>query len=148
MRLAWLRARCFVHATEDEDRVRTALLWSIAQADEPKARAKVHRSAAKGHYGQDIVVLEATLKREAEVEEALGRLRADPDVRAQIEDTLLRRLDEDDVLHVRLDKQAAVTGQTRLNEGSDAIVVRVKGLRPRDVTPARAWKQALGGAES
>jgi RNA-binding protein len=143
MRFHWLRARAFVHATEDEQRVQETLLWLVAQDENPRAYGQVHRQRTKGHYGNEILLLEASLKKAPDVEAALARLLSEPGLRAQVTETLLRRLDEDHVLHLRLDKQAAVGRRVQLSEGSDAVVVTVKTLLTKDEVPARAWAERL-----
>jgi RNA binding exosome subunit len=143
MRFHWLRARVFVHATEDEPRVHRALLAAMAQTDVPRAGDRITRSRTKGHYGNEILVLEGTLKRGADIEAALRGLLAHTQLRTLLRETLLRRLDPDGVLHVRLDKQAAVGGVWSTTEGSDAIVVTVKAQVHPGQTLAQLWARFL-----
>lgn len=145
MRFHWLRARAFVHATEDEARVLEALLRLLGLAGDPKGRDRVSRQRAKGHYGNDIVVLEGSLKRDADVEATMRRVLENPGVRAAVRDTLLRRLDEDDVLHIRLDKQTLVQGRHSLTEGSDAVVVTAKAALQKGELAPKAWATFLDG---
>lgn len=143
MRFHWLRARAFVHATEDETRVKEALLWLLGQEEVPGAYGHIQRQRSKGHYGNEILLLEASLKKQPDIEAALGRLFAEASLRETVSETLLRRLDEDRVLHVRLDKQAAVERRLVLGEGSDSVVVTVKAVQTKDEVPARAWSHFL-----
>ena len=109
--------RAFVAATEAEERVYKALsifvpLDSIIVTD------------AKGHFGNDIKILEATLKkkdgliffrilREQLPREDLLRLRRE----------LSSRIDDSCHFHLRLDKQAAYRSLVRLTDSKDAIDV-------------------------
>lgn len=109
--------RAFVAATEDEGRVKEALsiflpLDSISSA------------SAVGHFGNQIKILEAGLKKKDS--QSFFRI-----LREQLpRDQLLRlrreipeRVDEENRFHLRLDKQAAFQGTVRLTESKDAIDV-------------------------
>lgn len=144
MRLLSARYRVFVHATEDEARVRDALLWAMAQLEAPRAADLVERKRVKGHYGNDILILEAALKRAADLEAALGRLRSSEAFRQALGAQLGRFVDEDGALHVRLDKQAAVERRLEMTLGSDAIVVVAKAKTVQGDPVLRAWSRLLG----
>lgn len=109
--------RAFVAATEDEQRVREALSIFVPLDG-------ISAASAKGHYGNDIKILETTLKkrdapaffqilREQLPREDLNRLRREAN----------ERLDEQSHFHLRLDKQAAYRGMVRLTDSTDAIDV-------------------------
>ncbi len=119
-----LVAEAFSHATESEERVARALSTAA-----PGAR--VERKALGGHFGQPLVRLTATTREGAQIAAAIERLRAAAG--SEIARTAARRLSEDRVLHLRLDKQAAAEGELRLCEASqgDVIVVRLRLRVPR-----------------
>ncbi len=109
--------RAFVAATEDEGRVREALSVFV-----PLDR--ISAAAAEGHFGNEIKILEAVLKkkearaffqilREQLPKEELVRLRREMD----------ERLEGDSHFHLRLDKQAAYKGMVRLTDSADAVDV-------------------------
>ncbi len=107
--------RAFVAATEDEGRVREALGTFV-----PLDRISV--ITATGHFGNEIKILEATLrKRESQTFfQILREQLPDEDLlllRRQIPD----RLEGDSHFHLRLDKQAAYKGLLRLTESADAL---------------------------
>lgn len=147
MRVASVRARAFVHATEDEARVRDGLLWCLGILGQKGAEHRVHRSRLKGHWGNDILLLEAALKERPAAERTLATLVADAPLRDEALRSLERRLDEDKVLHLRLDKQAAVLRRLQLCESPDAIVVLLKGIAGPGEEPRSGWTQLLSGAE-
>ncbi len=109
--------RAFVAATEDAGRVREALGIFV-----PLDRISV--TTAVGHFGNEIKILEATLKkkesqtffqilREQLPNEDLLRLRREmPD-----------RLEGESRFYLRLDKQSAYKGLLRLTESTDAVDV-------------------------
>ena len=109
--------RAFVAATEAEDRVYKALSIFVPLDS-------IISTAAKGHFGNDIKILEATLKkkdgliffrilREQLPREDLLRLRRE----------LSARVDDSCHFHLRLDKQAAYKGLVQLTDSKDAIDV-------------------------
>lgn len=109
--------RAFIAATEAEERVYKALSIFVPLDS-------INATAAKGHFGNDIKILEATLKkkdgliffrilREQLPREDLLRLRRE----------ISSRVDESSHLHLRLDKQAAYKGLVRLTDSKDAIDV-------------------------
>ena len=133
----------FVHATESEERVRGAI-----EALAPGA--KVARAALGGHFGQALVRLTASSKEGAVVEAAVAALRgaAGPAIAAAAG----RRLSDDLVLHLRVDKQRALRGEVALlDQGpGDVLVVRLKVRAPR-LTPEAAVaivQQAFGNPRS
>lgn len=104
-------------ATEDEQRVREALSIFVPLDS-------ISATSVNGHFGNDIKILEATLKkrdarsffqilREQLPREDLNRLRRE----------VQERLDEQNHFHFRLDKQTAYRGLVRLTDSSDAIAV-------------------------
>ncbi|HOT06764.1 MAG: hypothetical protein A4E45_00850 [Methanosaeta sp. PtaB.Bin039] len=109
--------RAFVSATEDPERVKKAL-GIFVPLD------LVLSSSAKGFYGNEIVILEATLKRK----EGMGFFRIlkeqlpPPDI-ARLKREAEARTDEDCQFHLRLDKQAAYQGRVELTDSRDAIDV-------------------------
>lgn len=109
--------RAFVAATEDEQRVREALSIFVPLD-------AVSATSVIGHFGNEIKILEATLKKrdgraffqilhEQLPREDLNRLRRE----------VQERLDEQNHFYLRLDKQAAYRGMVRLTDSTDAIAV-------------------------
>lgn len=110
--------RTFVHATEDEGRVRAAL-------DFVSGGAPVERSEVEGYHGNPIVVLQAQIGRAGDIEQFWRMLSGEgqlTDIGRQLE----RRFDDDLTLHMKLDKQEAYLGRLRLADHDDAIIVRAK----------------------
>ena len=109
--------RAFVAATEDEGRVRESLGIFV-----PLDR--ISEIPAEGHFGNEIKILDATLKkreagaffqilREQLPKEDLVRLRREMD----------QRLEGESHFHLRLDKQAAYKGLVKLTDSADAVDV-------------------------
>lgn len=140
MRDLKLHFRTFVHATEDPQRVADAMLYVMAVDDEPEGGSRLEPSKLKGHHGNDIQVLEATLGKDHDIAQSIGRLRtAAPAVARRIADELDERLDEDEgAVRWRFDKQEAVERRLRLTRGGDAIQVelRIPRIPGRDLASA------------
>jgi len=109
--------RAFVAATEDEEKVLCALgLFA--------PRGGISSVKVRGHFGNEIKILEANLNRR-ESRELLRLLKQQlpaPDL-ARLQREREARLDDSNQFHLRLDKQAAYQGQVCLTESNDAIDV-------------------------
>ena len=108
-----LRFRTFCHATEDERKVRQAI-------DFLTGGAEIIAQYTKGHHGNRLVVMEATVKGKAKVEEFWMRISESgilPEILADLES----RIDEGMELCLRFDKQEAYHGRIALDKGGDII---------------------------
>ncbi|MBI2077019.1 MAG: hypothetical protein HYT80_01425 [Euryarchaeota archaeon] len=126
MRAVRAVARVFVYGTEDEERVVRALLDVLGRANDPQARGRLTRSKIKGHFGAEILLYEGVAKSPKDLRRVFERLRLAPELVATLAEELQSRLDDDNVLHFRLDKQEAVDGRLALRTGGDSIQVQVK----------------------
>jgi RNA binding exosome subunit len=128
-----LHARALGHATEDLDRVKTAMANVMGDVD-------LRVSRTEGHHGNPIVILEATIEDSRAIDGFFARI-SDEDMEALI-GSLEKRVDDGCNLFLKLDKQDAFAGTIRLGTGDDVISVRVKAR----VFPARREiaKEALG----
>ncbi|WP_313694952.1 RNA-binding protein [Halorarum halobium] len=102
--------RTFCYATEDEKRVEQALRTFLPDEFE------VDRVVNEGHHGDRIVVRSARVENADDVRHVLSVLSELPDVDRVI-DELDERVDDNNSLFLRLDKQAAFGGDVRLGPG-------------------------------
>jgi len=112
-----LHARALCHATEDLDKVKTAIMNAVGEAD-------LNITYGEGHHGNPIEILEAAI----EVEDGIIGFFERFD-RADIENlrrTLNARVDDGCNLFVKVDKQSAFKGLIKLGSGDDVISVRIK----------------------
>jgi len=114
----WLELRGYCHATEDESKVEKAMRFLS-----PSGR--LLRQDTEGHFGNPLIILEIREESTAEIENFWQRLKTAGAV-SQLEKTLRDRVDENCVLHFRLDKQAAYLGRISLSAGDDAFAVAMK----------------------
>jgi RNA binding exosome subunit len=110
--LHYVELRTFCYATEDVERVATALETLLPED------ADVEGVETEGHYGDPIVVLSTRLEGTDEVRAVLVTLRNLPQSEYdRLLDELDERIDEETNLFVTLDKQAAYEGAVRLGDG-------------------------------
>jgi len=110
--LHYVDLRTFSYATEDEDRVESALRTFLPMDFE------IERAETEGHYGDPIVVLSARVERADEVRDVLDAVeRLDENELVTLRTQLDERVDEDTSLYVTFDKQAAYGDEVRLGDG-------------------------------
>jgi len=109
--------RAFVASTEEAERVREALSLFVLNES-------ISSTKAKGHYGNRIEILDATLNKKEglaffkKLKEEIPKLEMD-----RLCKELPKRVDEECQLHFRLDKQAAYKGESHLTDFGDSIHV-------------------------
>jgi RNA binding exosome subunit len=108
--------RAFCYATEDEQRVASALRTFLPE------EVELERVENEGHHGDRIVVLSARLENAADVRHVLSNL-AELEKLDRLVEELPERVDEDCTFFVHLDKQAAFGGRVELGRG---IALRAK----------------------
>ena len=133
-----------VHATEDESKVRKAVLNLLPPDVYPPAFEAVK---LKGYYGDPITVLKLNLKHRkpaTEVLEHMVKRLSSLDVTTLL-DGLTQHIDESRNLYMRLDKQKAFTGKVVL-ERHDSIRVKARLRLPHKADPVesiRAYIESL-----
>jgi len=113
------------HATEDVEKVAQSLGFLVGCV----STAKVHttRQYLKGHHGNMITTISAKLSRKELPSDALAILsqKLSESDRRFLSDHISSCVDEDRVLYLRFDKQEALLGKVRLQEG-DPIRLKLK----------------------
>jgi len=112
-----LHARTFCHATEDLDKVKTALENTVGKLD-------VVVSRTEGHHGNPITIFETRLDETKGINEFFSRL-STQDVE-ELLGSLGSRIDDGCNLFLRIDKQSAFMGDIKLASSDDVISVRLK----------------------
>lgn len=116
--IRWIEGRTYCHATEDESRVGRALAFVCPEG-------KASREVLEGHFGNALV----RLTRRVEERKAVRRLWerwSEAGLADAIGSDVDARVDEEGILHFRLDKQAAFEERLALAKDADAIDVRLK----------------------
>ncbi|WP_049970293.1 RNA-binding protein [Haladaptatus cibarius] len=112
----YIDLRTFCYATEDDQRVETALETYLPE------EVEIDRMKSEGHHGDRIIVLSARVENADEMRHVLGKLRELADI-DQIRDELNQRVDDNCSFFVSLDKQSAYRDTVELGEG---ITLRAK----------------------
>ncbi|MFO1533744.1 MAG: RNA-binding domain-containing protein [Thermoplasmatota archaeon] len=121
----WLRLRAVAHPTEDPAKVQQALRF-VSGLDEAGFQDAVRATQLETHHGLPLTVFEAVLDRSRDLRAVLARVFALPGALDRLRATLDARVDDDGILYLRVEKQAASLGELRLGEGEDAIQIRLK----------------------
>jgi len=120
---------CFAHATEDEGKVLEALRHMLPQAQTDMI--SFVKTKACGHYGNPIVMFEARIKEKDVVGAVVENLALN--LSPLDKETLINEIGkhvEKGSFYLRLDKQAAFEGETRL-ASADPIRVRLRFKKSR-----------------
>ncbi len=121
------------HATEDLSSVEAAASRTIPKELEGSIRFSRHY--ALGHHGNPITTLRLKLTKRKEVGLYLRSLASllGEDLKGELGSTIRDRIDEEGSLFLRLDKQAALQGRTKLAQ-RDPIRIRIRFIgRPMNV---------------
>ncbi len=133
--IRWIVARTYCQATEEEARVTQALEAAVRGGE-------MSSEVLAGQHGNPVVILERRL-------ESSGDLRTTWDawslagLVASLRGAVARRLDEDGVLHLRVDKQKAFQGTLVLAREGDTIDIQVK-LKAYPANPEELRRVARG----
>ena len=114
----WVELRAFCHPTEQEDRVRAAI-------ERAAPGAAVATAQAESHFGPPLLILTARITAAGPKKAFWHRLKGAPGMDAAIE-SIKDHIDDNCVLHLRLDKQRAYQGEFVLVEHDDVVSVRAK----------------------
>ncbi len=118
-----IEARTYCHATEEEERVATALLFAVPEGE-------TSREPLEGHFGNSLVRLTRRVEKRPAIR-AVWKHWSAAGVPPSIARDVEARVDEDGVLHFRLDKQSAYRERLELAKDSDPIDVRSSQSRRR-----------------
>lgn len=116
--IRWIEARTYCHATEEEERVVHALAFAC-----PGGAAS--REVLEDHFGNPLLRLTRRLEDAKEIR-ATWEHWAAGGIASAIESDVDARVDDEGILHFRLDKQAAFRETLVLAKDSDTIDVRLK----------------------
>ena len=113
-----IHLRAMAQATEAEERVGQAMFFTTELED-------IQATQTKGHFGNPITIFEVELSKTRDMISFLKKL-DEAGILAQIIEQVEQRLDEDCVLHFRLDKQKAYAEELALADSRDIIDVSMK----------------------
>lgn len=124
--------RVIAHSTEEKSRVMDALGLFLKNSFGDKVAGSlaeiVDSIEAEGHYGNPITILSTQLTRKHDTlafSDFVHKNMTSEDIET-LRDEMPDRLDDDQVFHLRFDKQEAYLGHVKLVSSSDAISAKVK----------------------
>lgn len=114
----YIEFKTYCHATEDKEKVRSALFNIIGQEIE------LEENEAEGYYGNPILIMSGKIDINTEMDDFLSRL--NDDIIEELLMTLENRIDERCNFYFRLDKEKAYDEELKLSSGSNTIKVRAR----------------------
>ena len=120
MNVHYITFRASVHATESDDRVKTALSLFLFDNE-------ISETHTEGHFGNPITLLQGRIKGK-DVTRCIDILRSGlPEYELEkLRNQRDERIDGECCLHIRFDKQAAFGGKVRLAATADTITAKIK----------------------
>lgn len=134
--VGYIEVRAFAHATEDEEKVLTA----IRRVFPPQVAESItfRKKKLTGHYGNPITLFEAKIRDQNHIKAFLENLASKMSIldKENLNNFIKRHLDKAS-LYIRLDKQAAYLNQIRLCT-ADPIHFRIhfKKSKPEEIIDA------------
>ncbi len=112
--------RAIAHATESEDRVITALSHFLFGGE-------IETTKTEGHFGNPIFIMYGCIKgRDCTSFFGILKTKLSEKEIQKLKNELCERIDDECILHIRFDKQAAYKGTVQLARTSDAITADIK----------------------
>ncbi len=126
----YIHLRTSAQATEDPEKVRLALKLFLPPSGQSakKDTTSVHEIVTTGYYGNQIILMEAELKKNKDCQYVVDRIREylGPSGVSRLAAELENRVDDDCTLYIRFNKQEAYQGKLMTTAKSDSILVRIK----------------------
>ena len=113
-----IELRTYCHATEERDRVTKALATLYPEGSPALA-------SFEGHHRNPIVLMTCRIEGSEAITDFWHRCKQTNLVHTILQD-ISERIDDDGVLHFRVDKQMACSGHIELARHDDVIAVRAK----------------------
>jgi hypothetical protein len=141
----YITLRATSHATEEKSRVKTSLdLFLLNSVSNANTDEIVEVLDVEGHYGNPISLCSAELTRKSECKRLVEFIKNN--LSSQDLTTVYKeipdRLDDEQVFHLRFNKQESYLGRLLLSTSSDAIIVKIK-----IATYPKNWEQAKKNVE-
>lgn len=132
-RITW-RATCT--ALSNLDAIADAMAWLIGDPED------VHLDKSKSYHGPDLILIEATTKKKKQALRSMARLGVEQ--LDTVRETLDERLDDEHVIHFRLDLNELIDGNVVLSRGSSTG--QIKGQAKVEVYPGQSTEEQVRSA--
>jgi len=120
MNVHYITFRASVHATESDDRVKSALSLFLFDNE-------INETKTEGHFGNPITLLQGQIKGKdcARSIDLIKSSLSEHEIE-KLRNEYCERIDDECCLHIRFDKQAAFEGKVRLAKTTDTITAKIK----------------------
>ena len=143
VKVNYVDLKAFVHATEDIDKVVTAISRLIPKDIQESIKQSI--TTVKGHYGNEITIIDIRIpkRRARDVLKNIVCSLTNTD-RSILLATLESRVDrKTSHLYLRISKQEAYLGRVRLMDGSDVIKLVIGFSRVSSIDDLRNYLEEL-----
>ena len=113
--IAWIQIETFSHATEDVEKVKS-LLSKFFSFDITFKENKTY-----GHFGNEIIIINVELSRDKEIKIFVSDFLKNVD-KSHILETLEKRLDEDGILFIRMNKERVFNDDFTIDDNGDILI--------------------------
>lgn len=113
--IAWIQIETFSHATEDIEKVKS-LLSKFFSFD-----ITFNENKTYGHFGNEIIIINVELSRDKEIKIFVSDFLEIID-KPYILETFERRLDEDGVLFIRMNKERVYNDDFTIDDNGDILI--------------------------
>jgi len=113
--IAWIQIETFSHATEDIEKVKS-LLSKFFSFD-----ITFNENKTYGHFGNEIIIINIELSRDKEIKIFVSDFLEIID-KPYILETFERRLDEDGVLFIRMNKERVYNDDFTIDDNGDILI--------------------------
>ncbi|NPV50532.1 MAG: hypothetical protein HPY60_04965 [Candidatus Methanofastidiosum sp.] len=113
--IAWIQIETFSHATEDIEKVKSLLSKFFS------FEVTYNINKTYGHFGNEINIVTVELSRNKEIKDFISNFISIID-KAHVLETLERRLDEDGILFVRMNKERLYNDDFTIDDNGDILI--------------------------
>jgi RNA binding exosome subunit len=113
--IAWIQIETFSHATEDIEKVKSLLSKFFS------FEVTFNINKTYGHFGNEINIVTVELSRNKEIKDFISNFLGIVD-KNYILETLERRLDEDGILFVRMNKERLYNDDFTIDDNGDILI--------------------------
>lgn len=113
--IAWIQIETFSHATEDTEKVKS-LLSKFFSFD-----ISFNENKTYGHFGNEIIIINVELSKNKEIKDFVSNFLTIVD-KGYILETLEKRLDEDGILFIRMNKERIYNDDFTIDDNGDILI--------------------------
>lgn len=113
--IAWIQIETFSHATEDVEKVKSLLSKFFS------FEVSFNEYKTYGHFGNEITIIKIELSKNRDINNFITKFLEIID-KSYLFDTFEKRLDEDGVMYVRMNKERVYNDDFTIDDNGDIII--------------------------